>query len=599
MIRSGLNYIYGLFFIALLFSCEKKTIQPTQTDTNKPIELSKVQKLYPKFDLELLRKEVLMQLQQDSILYDFYEENDFKLIWGLDSLYTNNFIFFDAILKNIERHGLPADYFGEINIKEQAEAISEGIAEDSVYRKMAQLDLKTTDIALKFVEGMNFGFLQPDSLFGKLYDIKIRRADSAFRSETYSAFRNDVSAAIFCSLPLDDSIYTAMQEAYVFWENLSKEDKPKIIQPKGYNLAYKAGEKHKNITAIADRLMWSNQYAPDSLDTDTLNQTLSKSLLKAINSFRKQISYPEDEEIAALTINALNRDANYYIDRLAANMERYRWKRAKQREPKHIEVNIPAFKLFATETDSVPVIMRVCVGAVKHKTPILESNLAYINLNPTWNVPISIARNEIFPAMRRDPSYMSTRNMKLYRGGKEVDFSDFDWKKDKISPNVYFVRQGPGSNNSLGRLKFMFANNFSVYLHDTPAKMTFMRKNRAVSHGCIRLQQPLELAFFCTRPSEEIDRDEIRYAVDQRVKTKEAKKWNSENHKAINDIIRMKTKTSLAVDYYTVYMQPGESTLYYADDVYSYDTIILEALGRIKSTKNKTTQEKTETDGVF
>ncbi len=591
---------HAIYFLilALCFSCKETPSKPSDTQTTEK-EISKIQKVYPNFDNQQLQRYISEFAEKDSLLYDFYKGNNFNLIWGIDSLDIRNINFFSLLLENLDRNGLPNDYLGNIDLKEIAESIESGRETDSLYHRIVDLDFKATRTAIDYITGMHYGFLHPDSLFGELYDIKVQQPDSAFHAQLHEGLKKDIIATLYNSLPTD-SVYLSLQKEYRFWDDLANNaNKPKVIQAKGYNLSYKKGEKHHNISRLAERLIWSSEYTPDSLDTDTLNQTLSASLLKAINKFRIQNSYPEEDEVGALTIDALNRDANYYLDKLSANMERYRWKRAKKKEDKHIEVNIPAFKLFATQTDSVPVIMRVCVGTVKHKTPMLESNLGYINLNPTWNVPISIAKNEIFPAMRRDPSYMANRNMKLYKGGKEVDYNSFNWKKDKISPHVYFVRQGPGNTNSLGRLKFMFANNFSVYLHDTPSKGTFYRKNRAVSHGCIRLQRPVDLAFFCTRPSDEIYRDEIRFAVDQPVKSKEAKKWRKDEHKPINDIIRIKEKTSLAVDYFTAYMQPADTMLYFADDVYSYDLRILEALGRNKTTKSKIIQEKTENDGVF
>lgn len=591
---------HAIYFLilALCISCKEKSSKLTDTDTQSPTKISKIFKTYPNYNKDKLRLLVSELSGKDSLLYDFYKDNNFNLIWGIDSLNTHNISFFSLLLENIDRNGLPKDYFGDTNFKELAKSIESGKEADSLYYRMIELDFKATHTAIDYITGMSYGFLHPDSLFGDLYDIDIQQPDSTFRDQIYKGLRTDIIATLYKSLP-SDSVYLALQESYRFWENLANDNAPKQIQTKGYNLAYKKGEKHHNISRLAERLIWSSEYTPDSLDTDTSHQTLSPSLLRSINKFRIQNSYPEEDEVGTLTIDALNRDANYYLDKLVANMERYRWKRARKKENKHIEVNIPAFKLFATQSDSIPVIMRVCVGTVKNKTPMLESNLGYINLNPTWNVPVSIAKNEIFPAMQRDPSYMVNRNMKLYKGGKEVDYSTFNWKKDKISPHVYFVRQGPGNTNSLGRLKFMFANNFSVYLHDTPSKGTFYRKNRAVSHGCIRLQRPVDLAFFCTRPSGEIYRDEIRFAVDQPVKSKEAKKWKKDEHKPINDIIRIKEKTSLAVDYFTAYMQPADTMLYFADDVYSYDLVILEALGRNKTTMSKIIQEKTENDGVF
>jgi murein L,D-transpeptidase YcbB/YkuD len=245
--------------------------------------------------------------------------------------------------------------------------------------------------------------------------------------------------------------------------------------------------------------------------------------------------------------------------------------------------------LFAVKKDSLPLAMRVCVGAVTNKTPLLESYISYLNLNPVWNVPASIAQGEVAMLQKKNPDYMQERGMKMYQGGKEVDISSIDWEEVDPARFPYIIRQSPGGGNSLGLIKFMFDNAFSVYLHDTPSKSAFNRKDRAVSHGCVRLQRPFELAFFCLNTtSDNIYKDRLYYSINKPLVSDEGKKLAKENKlKKLPDIIHPNGKISLSIDYYTAYMYPGvENTLYYADDTYGYDNLILNELSsEIQSNK--------------
>jgi murein L,D-transpeptidase YcbB/YkuD len=237
--------------------------------------------------------------------------------------------------------------------------------------------------------------------------------------------------------------------------------------------------------------------------------------------------------------------------------------------------------LFACQKDSLPLIMRVCTGSVTNKTPLLESDISYLNLNPIWNVPTSIAQKEVAVLQKKDPAYIGRNNMKLYKGGKEVDVDSINWKEVNPSKFTYTIRQNSGERNALGLIKFMFNNAFSVYLHDTPSKAAFNRKNRAVSHGCVRVQKPFDLAFFCmSATSDNAYKDRLYYSIDKSPVSNEGKKLARENKlKKLPDILNPKSKISLSIDYYTAYMYPDDNdTLYYADDVYDYDNIILNAL---------------------
>ncbi len=196
------------------------------------------------------------------------------------------------------------------------------------------------------------------------------------------------------------------------------------------------------------------------------------------------------------------------------SMERLRWKN-KPTGNKYVIVNIPDFKLDVIDSGHSVLNMKVCVGQGRnmdykktlvrfddtdrvdkpnpHETPLLNSLINSVQVNPVWNIPESIANKEILVEAAKDPDYLSNKNIDVYKNGKQVDDPDsIDWSSVKNSE--YSFKQEPGDDNSLGKIKFLFDNHSNVYLHDTPAKLPFYRPMRAVSHGCVRLGDPEALA---------------------------------------------------------------------------------------------------------
>ena len=218
---------------------------------------------------------------------------------------------------------------------------------------------------------------------------------------------------------------------------------------------------------------------------------------------------------------------DYYRDRLLVNMERARWQYALDKGKKYVVANVAAFMLQAIneETDSI-LEMRICVGSVKNKTPLLSSRIYYMELNPYWNVPQSIIRKEIIPTYRRDTTYFTRNRMKVYdnKTGLQVDPHSIKWAKYAGKGVPYTVKQDNKTGNSLGRIIFRFPNPHSVYLHDTPSRWAFTRKNRAVSHGCVRLQKALDFSFFLLNKQDSLLEDRIRIAMDIKPVTEEGKK---------------------------------------------------------------------------
>ena len=182
-------------------------------------------------------------------------------------------------------------------------------------------------------------------------------------------------------------------------------------------------------------------------------------------------------------------------NKIAVNMERWRWL-PDDMGKRYVLVNQAAYEMMIKENHRVVDKRKVIIGKPKHRTPLFSHKMEYVEFNPTWSVPFSIATTEFLPKLRRDPGYLKRNGYKLYEsweeGAEEIDAKKVKWHRVNASNFKYKIEQMPGKKNALGDIKFLFPNSFDIYLHDTPAKSLFKSKKRAFSHGCIRVHKPLE-----------------------------------------------------------------------------------------------------------
>lgn len=203
-------------------------------------------------------------------------------------------------------------------------------------------------------------------------------------------------------------------------------------------------------------------------------------LFKAVSHFQERMGLVTNGKLNTVTIAELNKPIGIYIKQILVNLERLRWLPATM-ESSFLLVNIPEYKLHIIADGKQLWATNVVVGKAAKRTTIFRDNVSEIILNPYWNVPASITRNEIIPHINRNSAYLRNNNMEV------------------VSQHPFTVRQKPGPDNSLGKMKFLFPNSYNIYLHDTPAKELFDATKRAFSHGCIRVENPLRLAQYLLR----------------------------------------------------------------------------------------------------
>lgn len=283
-------------------------------------------------------------------------------------------------------------------------------------------------------------------------------------------------------------------------------------------------------------------------------------LAGAVASFQQRHGIDVDSILGPNTVASLNVSAEYRLRQIAANMERYRWL-PRTLGDRYVFVNVPAFRLEAYD-DGQPVLdMKVIVGAEYNDraTPAFSDSLSYVVFRPHWNVPKNIAIDEILPAAERDPSYLRRHEYEVVRGwGDDAPvIGAYPPSIDDIASERLRIRQRPGRQNALGSVKFIFPNDFAIYLHDTPTQQLFERDVRAFSHGCIRVEKPAELAKFVLG----WDDERVRQALTSGPASRE---------------VPLARKLPVYILYLTTYVRNGE--LYFGNDLYDRDRTLTQAM---------------------
>jgi murein L,D-transpeptidase YcbB/YkuD len=251
------------------------------------------------------------------------------------------------------------------------------------------------------------------------------------------------------------------------------------------------------IKALRERLALTGDLPGPLSRSNAAPREFNERVETAVISFQKRHGLPADGLVDSETLAALNVPAEERVHQLIVNLERYRWM-PESLGSRHILVNIAAAELQVVEDGTEKISMRVVTGRSFRQTPFFSGDISYLVLNPFWHVPHSIATEDKLPKIKRNPSYLQQQNMKVFRGWganeTPVDPSTINWSRLSAENFPYRLRQDPGPYNALGRIKFMFPNRHSVYLHDTPRRGDLDQADRTFSSGCIRGEHPIDLA---------------------------------------------------------------------------------------------------------
>ena len=277
-----------------------------------------------------------------------------------------------------------------------------------------------------------------------------------------------------------------------------------------------------------------------------------------IKVFQEHHAIPPTGKLDAATKAALKVPLEDRIRQVQVNLERWRWM-PDDLGARHFFVNIPYFHLIARENGKAVKDIRVVVGKPENKTPIFSGNMETVVFSPYWNIPDSIVEGETAPAMARDPRYLARNNMEILRvgsgGATVVNPSDVNWDDPQELKQLAF-RQRPGPNNALGHVKFLFPNQYNVYLHDTPADNLFARPGRAFSHGCVRVEEPEALAKYVLRDDPTWTEPKILAAM----------------HSGDEQHVKLKAPIPVHLVYFTAWVD-DRGGLHFQPDIYGYDRL--------------------------
>jgi murein L,D-transpeptidase YcbB/YkuD len=242
-----------------------------------------------------------------------------------------------------------------------------------------------------------------------------------------------------------------------------------------------------------------------------------------------------------------------HAEQIRMNLERWRWA-PHDLGDRYVLVNVPSYQLQVIEGEQPVLAMRVIVGLPSNQTPLFSDEMTYVVFSPYWHIPSGILRNETLPRVTGDPDYLRRNNIEVVGTSGVVDPGTIDWSDEGATEGLSF-RQKPGADNALGLVKFIFPNHFDVYLHDTPGDHLFEKEQRALSHGCIRVEDPVALAEYVMRDNEQWDPPRIKASM----------------HSRQEQAVTLKRKLPVHIGYWTAWVEPDGQTVTYTDDPYGID----------------------------
>jgi murein L,D-transpeptidase YcbB/YkuD len=422
-----------------------------------------------------------------------YGPGEFELLWFDEDRPTRQARQVIEALSDADVHGLdPLDYDAG-RLAELLASIGRGESPDG--SQLALIDAAISVGFLRYLSDLHIGRVNPENLhFG--FNIEEKKLDLA--ATVNAALERDEIAETVARIEPGFPQYARMREILADYRELALLDLPRVPEVDVVH----PGDEYAGTAELRTLLIALGDL---SAGTTAAGMTYDSVLAAGVEHFQARHGLEVDGIIGKGTFTELNTPLTDRVHQIELALERLRWLPDVTSEP-IIVVNIPAFELWAldpTHPDHrIALEMRVVVGkAVNKQTPAFRGDMRYVIMSPYWNVPYSIAVNEMLPRIANEPDYLQTRNLELVR--------EFSWDAEVLPPtdeNIAAIRTGrvnirqqPGPGNSLGSAKFIFPNSENVYLHDTPAHQLFERTRRDFSHGCIRVEDPQALAEWVLR----------------------------------------------------------------------------------------------------
>ena len=483
--------------------------------------------------------------RDNAALVAFYQERAFAPAWFNNGEWTSKArkLVFD--LARADRDGLdPNDY--------KTPSLATSRQKGSSAEDIAEADLALSLAVTRYTRHAYAGRVDPRIFSSKEVTIKPHYPDSIQALDLIVKAADPV--AVMRGYNPHHKGFLALRAEYNRLRAEGTGDKTPPI-PDGKSL--KLGMRDDRVPLLRQKLGLAT--AADATE-DTL---YSKEVAAAVKKYQADNGLIADGIAGKATLSILNDNRKDLIADIVANMERWRWL-PRDLGDFYVMVNIPTYNLEVVKNGKTIHETRVVVGQKAHKTPIFSDEMEYVVVNPYWNVPNSIASKELLPKIKADPAaFFSNTSYEVLASikgkTKVIDPSKLDW--DRVEPDMVRLRQTPGTRNALGNIKFMFPNQHSVYLHDTPSKSLFNRDYRAFSHGCVRVNEPFEFADVILSQTAEWNADRVKATLGSKERR-----------------INLSHKIPVHLAYFTTWMS-DDGTLQLRSDIYGHNKKVKDALG--------------------
>ncbi|CAM4258027.1 L,D-transpeptidase family protein [Flavobacterium terrigena] len=469
----------------------------------------------------------------------FYQNRNFEYAWFTKNGMTQAVSNFQNQLQNYS-FAFNDKTFKDEQLDTLISNVKSNYEESKIDVKQREnLELQLTTTFFKYSEKAFAGIKKTP----RQLDWFIPRSKKNFQATLESLILKDENDSIYQPVNI---YYSKLVEKLILYREIKKKGGFPII---------KTDKKALSITQSDPCLIQVKQHLFLSEDLKSNDKTMlfTESLKAAVSNFQQRLGLPETGILDTKTIIEMNKSVDFRIKQMLVNLERLRWVPVEV-ESDYLLVNIPEYKLHVFKDKKIFWETNVVVGKEANETAIFKGKISRIMLNPYWNIPNSIINKEILPAIKKDKNYLSKNNMEVvsYKG-EPMKESSINW--NEYTKNVPFIiRQKPGNDNALGEMKFLFPNNFSIYLHDTPSKELFDRNKRDFSHGCIRVENPKKLMLYL------LEND---------------KTWTQEK---LDEVLKTDTETGISVKpnmpvyiaYFTAWVD-HKGNLNFRNDIYNLD----------------------------
>ncbi len=543
--------VCGLLVMLGPLGCKRH--RKTRSAPNSDAYSSKIQPLVQSNRLPFMK---VPDVGQYSLpVQTFYDDRNLEIAWTRAGKPTAQAAAFTRQFEDAATKGLNPEDYDASRWADRVKALGSG-SDDAV----AEYDVAMTVAVMRYVSDLRTGRVNPQhfnfdiNAQEKKYDLPEFVSDNAVDAD-------DVPKLV-TSVEPDNPQYRATEEALSKYLALAKQQAasgmlplPTVAKPVSVNGSYPA------VPALATRLALEGDLEGGATADGGAGAAYTASLASGVESFQRRHGITPDGKLTAQTIASMNVPLSERVWQLTCSLERWRWLPNEYVNPK-LMVNLPEFVLrgFSDTTPNrqIDFTMKVVVGKMvgEHQTPVFTHMMKYLIFRPYWNVPTDIAKKELVPHMEASKGYLAAKNYEVVNAKGEVLN---DYSVQQVAHGGVMVREKPGPKNSLGLVKFMFPNEYDIYLHSTPATELFNRTRRDFSHGCVRVQKPDDLAAWVLKGQQDKDGEWDLERVQEAMN-------NGDDNKQVN----LKTPIPIVIFYLTATVG-DDAKVDFFDDIYRYD----------------------------